>query len=294
MANEIKLAIEKLDGTNYQSWKRGIQMVLIKRGVWDFLGEVPEPGGEREWRRAQQLGLAEIHLACESEQKPLISKAMYMSDAWEILAHRHEAPSVGNVMTLEQEFVSVRMSPDEPVEKFVTKVNAKAQELRAVSIDISPARMSNIILAGLPRDYLPVVTAMTTRPRALRIEDVIEAVLNDEMTLKRYDSTIPKPTHQLHHSATVTAMSHQMSNSCPPCNCQHSQQHSGPIRNHQGDNYLRQQYGNLPARQGYANKYCASPYSSNNSGEYLRCHYCGKLGHTQNVCFNKFPHLRPT
>jgi len=33
-------------------------MVLIKKGVWDYLGEIPEPGYEREWRHAQQL---EIH-----------------------------------------------------------------------------------------------------------------------------------------------------------------------------------------------------------------------------------------
>jgi len=40
MANEkgqLKLVIEKLDGLNYQSWKRDMQMVLIKKEVWDFL-----------------------------------------------------------------------------------------------------------------------------------------------------------------------------------------------------------------------------------------------------------------
>ena len=45
MANEnaqLKLAIEKLDGTNYQGWKRDMQMVLIRKGVWDQLGEVQE------------------------------------------------------------------------------------------------------------------------------------------------------------------------------------------------------------------------------------------------------------
>jgi len=65
---QLKLAIEKLDGTNYQAWKRDIQKVLIKKGVWDYWGEIPEPGHGREWSRAQQLGLAEIHLACEPEQ----------------------------------------------------------------------------------------------------------------------------------------------------------------------------------------------------------------------------------
>ena len=84
MANgkaQLKLAIEKLDGTNYQGWKRDMQMVLIRKGVWDQLGEVPPLGQERDWRRAQQLGLAEIHLTCESEQKQLISEAVDMSEA---------------------------------------------------------------------------------------------------------------------------------------------------------------------------------------------------------------------
>lgn len=109
MANEKtqhKLAIEKLDGTNYQAWKRDMQMVLIKKGVWEALGMVPDAGNERKWRRAQQLGLTEIHLACEAEQKQLISEAIDMSEAWDIVVRRHEASSVANVMRLEQEFVS--------------------------------------------------------------------------------------------------------------------------------------------------------------------------------------------
>ena len=66
MANEmshLKPTIENLDGTNYQAWKRNIQRVLIKKGVWDYLGEIPEPepGYEQEWSRAQQLGVVEIY-----------------------------------------------------------------------------------------------------------------------------------------------------------------------------------------------------------------------------------------
>jgi len=64
MANEmshLKPTIENLDGTNYQAWKRNIQRVLIKKGVWNYLGEIPEPGYEQEWRRAQQLGVVEVY-----------------------------------------------------------------------------------------------------------------------------------------------------------------------------------------------------------------------------------------
>jgi len=91
-----------------------------------------------------------------------------MTEAWEILVRRYEAPSVANVMRLEQEFVSFRMSPTEPIEKFITRAKSKAQELRAVCVDITAARTSNTILAGLLRDYLPAVIAITTRPGDLR------------------------------------------------------------------------------------------------------------------------------
>jgi len=56
-----------------------MQMVLTKKGVWDFLGELPMIGDERQWRRGQQLGLTEIHLVCEPEQKQLISEAVDMT-----------------------------------------------------------------------------------------------------------------------------------------------------------------------------------------------------------------------
>ena len=197
------------------------------------------------------------------------------------------------------------MSLNEPVEKFITRVKSKAQELRAVGVDISTARTSNIILAGLSWDYLPVVTVMTTRPGDLRMEDVIDAVFSHEAMLKQFDSLTHKPLPQLYYSAAVTAMSHiphqtiDSPGACLPCpnrncNCQHNQHSGGPSRNHQLDNYPRQQYGGPPVRLGYASQYRVSPYArSGSSGEFLRCYYCGKLGHTQNVCFNKFPHLKP-
>jgi len=59
--SHLKPTIENLDGMNYQVWKRNIQRVLIKKEVWDYLGEIPKSGYEQEWRRAQQLGVVEIY-----------------------------------------------------------------------------------------------------------------------------------------------------------------------------------------------------------------------------------------
>jgi len=202
-------------------------------------------------------------------------------------------------MRLEQEFVSCKMSPIESVEKFITRVKSKTQELRAVGGDITAARTSNIILAGLPREYLPVVTAMTTRPGDLRLGDVIDAVLSHEATLKRFDSIKTMPV--LHHSPATTAMSHQQAinyPSCPNTNCtyHHNGQHPG------GPACPRLGYSQHPggpggptrSSPGYASQYRVSPYRrSGPSGETLTCYYCGKLGHTQNVCFNKYLHLKP-
>jgi len=55
MANEtaqLKPTIGNVDGANHQAGRKDIQMTLIKRGVWDY-----------------QLDLAEIHLACETEER---------------------------------------------------------------------------------------------------------------------------------------------------------------------------------------------------------------------------------
>ena len=105
---------------------------------------------------------------------------------------------------------------------------------------------------------LPVVTAMTTRPGELRLEDVIDAVINHATALKRFNTGRPV----LHHSPSITAMTA-----------------GGPIR----------------SRSSYPNQYQQTPYHNRNgtTGEPLRCYYCGKLGHTQNVCFNKNPNLKP-
>jgi len=58
-------------------------------------------------------------------------------------------------MRLEQDFATFRMGPTELVDKYITRVKTKAQELRAVGVEINAARISNTILGGLPKDYLP-------------------------------------------------------------------------------------------------------------------------------------------
>jgi len=164
-------------------------------------------GEERQWRRDNSL--AEIHLACKPEQKQLTSEAVDMTEAWEILTRRYEAPSVANLMRLEQDFATFRMGPTESVDKDITRVKAEAQELRALGVEINPAKISNTILGGLPKDYLSVIIAMTTRPGNLRVEDVIDAVLSREATLKRFETTTtPVPAPHLYHSPAVTTILH--------------------------------------------------------------------------------------
>ena len=125
---------------------------------------------------------------------------------------------------------------------------------------------------------------MTTPPGDLRLEDVIDAASSHEATLKRFDSIKTVPV--LHHSPATTAMSHQQAThypSCPNTNCTYRRNNGHPGGG-----------GVSCSRLGYANQYRVSPYGrSGPSGETLRCYYCGKLGHTQNVCFNKYPHLKP-
>jgi len=125
---------------------------------------------------------------------------------------------------------------------------------------------------------------MTTPPGDLRLEDVIDAASSHEATLKRFDSIKTVPV--LHHSPATTAMSHQQAThypSCPNTNCTYHRNNEHP----RGGGVSR-------SRLGYANQYRVSPYGrSGPSGETLGCHYCGKLGPTQNICFNKYPHLKP-
>lgn len=130
-------------------------MVLIIKGVWEYMRTIPENGPEeKEYKKAQQLGLAEIFLACEGDQQQIISEAMDMTEAWQILARTHEAPSTANISTLEYEFITVKMIPGEPIQKFITRVRQRAQNLEAVGVKVEKARTANMILAGLPKDYL--------------------------------------------------------------------------------------------------------------------------------------------
>jgi len=90
------IAIEKLDGTNFHTWKLKIKMILIREDVWDVVnGETPAPASSSEkegsttalktWKKTDQKALSSKrkdsrgNSTCENDSSPCKCLKMRLS-----------------------------------------------------------------------------------------------------------------------------------------------------------------------------------------------------------------------
>lgn len=74
--SEAKFAITRLNGTNWQTWKVRIEMMLQREDLWEVVQDaVPEvTARDDEWVKADRKAKATIILAIEDNQLPLVKK----------------------------------------------------------------------------------------------------------------------------------------------------------------------------------------------------------------------------
>ncbi|GBM54741.1 Retrovirus-related Pol polyprotein from transposon TNT 1-94 [Araneus ventricosus] len=126
-------AFPKLDGSNYNSWKEDMKVVLIGRDCWRFIiGEnkpCPEQATEKEkfeydWRK--QRCYTTIYQGIERKFLPLIRHTRDGKEAWNILKSNFEPTSKARLAVLIDEFFEFKFNPeDETIGIFCKRVDEK-------------------------------------------------------------------------------------------------------------------------------------------------------------------------
>lgn len=88
--SDAKFAITKLNGTNWQTWKVRIEMLLQREDLWRIVEEdVPEDEDD-EWVKADRKAKATIILSIDDNQLPIVKNSVYAHDVFEALKSYHQ------------------------------------------------------------------------------------------------------------------------------------------------------------------------------------------------------------
>lgn len=178
----------KLSGaSNYRTWSKDLEMVLIRMGCWEVTTEALPAAANRddEWKKKNNWARSEIHLGCNPDQQELILDSETAFDSWKILKDEYARKGEIMVQRLRKEFASVRMTESKCGE-YVNRVRKLVSELKACGVAVKDTDVAYTLLMGLPDKYSSLVvtlTNMATEAAPLKLSRVVESVLTEEMRM---------------------------------------------------------------------------------------------------------------
>ena len=131
--------MQKLDGTNFLSWKFQLRAILIAAGVSDIVrGSRVQPEDEespaavtgRKDAMAKGKAMVLISITIEMSQLESLITCVTAEEMWDALCRVHEQKSVSNKLFLTQKFHEYRMAGGNTIVQHVSKTKNMAQQLR--------------------------------------------------------------------------------------------------------------------------------------------------------------------
>jgi transposase InsO family protein len=184
MTSNSLYSIEKLDGTNYHSWKFKVKMILIDKELWDVVNEkdAPTEGDEGfdEWSKADQKALATIALTVKDSQHVHISTSKTSAEAWKALENIHEGSGVPRRLNLRRKLFTAKLKENETMIAYISRVMTLVQQLEAMKAGPPDEDIVVILLGGLPESYENLVTSIESRAEMPSSEYVKERLIYEE------------------------------------------------------------------------------------------------------------------
>lgn len=211
-ANQIVMAdllsstssLEKLNGSNYNTWSTRIKYYLVGQDLWSIVGgkETTPPTDKeemKEWEVKAGKAMYVLSLTVEDEFLYRIKDSVNPKEAWDTLATLFTRKNDAKLQRLENELMSIRQG-DLTVSQYFSKVKSICGEINKLDPEnaISEARMRRIIIHGVNTKYNGLITATrgwANEPTLTELENILsnQEALDKQMSgvsLKEEDTAL--------------------------------------------------------------------------------------------------------
>jgi hypothetical protein len=194
-------AITKLNGNNYASWNKLLQLVLKRSDLWDVVNgdelKSEDPIKAKEWIKRDQNALTEICLAIEDDLVNQVAGLSTSKEAWDFLKGQFIDSSLHSRLFLRRKFNSARMNEGDSMRKHLNRMKEIADELSIIGAPVSDEDYATAILASLPDSYNNWVISYGLMIKSdsghkFNVGSLTASLLNEEM--RRQGSSISTPS----------------------------------------------------------------------------------------------------
>ncbi len=160
------IRIEKLNETNFFSWKRKIELVLAHREVDDMVDPIlcprrPEDPEElQKWIRKDKTARMTIGLTLSDEMLKNVCHTVTALEMWQEICNVHQRHTLLNKLAARRDFYTATMKSGEKMLVYINRVRQMASVLESMGVAIDDKEMAMAVLNGLPKRFETIITAL--------------------------------------------------------------------------------------------------------------------------------------
>ena len=176
----------KLNGSNYRAWCFNIRLYLEGHDQFEHANGTAESPGEdasAEVRRkfTSDARKAWSHICLAIEPYQIHVRGMKTAkEACDALKNQFARESSLQKVRLRQQYYSCRFCPGDNMLKHISHLRSLHDQLREMGVEIDDKELAMTLLASLPEDYKPLITALDAVGEGdMSYEKVKNMLLND-------------------------------------------------------------------------------------------------------------------
>ena len=189
MADIDKWSIEKLDSSNWMTWKFQIKHLLLAKDLWGFIDgtEVLQDDASAQQRadfnKRSQKAFSTMVMSVSSSQLYLITSYEEPRRAWTALKNHFERDTLVNKLILKKQYFRMEMAEGTSMEAHIKTMKELTDRLAAINAPIAEEDQVVTLLGSLPPSYSALVTALEARD-AVTLSYVQQSLIREEQRLK--------------------------------------------------------------------------------------------------------------
>ena len=204
---EDKWTMDRLDGSNWITWKFQLKHLLLAKDLWKYvdgsavLAEGATAEQRAKHRSESQKAFSVIAMSVSTSQLYLITSYEEPKEAWDALKNHFERETLANKLFLKKQYFRKEMSEGNSIDMHLKEMKELTDKLSSIGAPISEEDQIFTLLGSLPPSFSTVVTALEARVDDLKMDFVQQQLIHNERKLKAQELK----REALHDSALVGA-----------------------------------------------------------------------------------------